>query len=164
MQKYTLEHCHFICTWLYFLIQWKEDIQDKPKLCTYVKLKDSFDVEYYVALNLTRQQRSILAQLRCGILPINIETGRLRSIKRENRICTMCNMEEVEDELHFIFNCPFYNDLRYNFLNNVPFSCNNHSLAECFNILCEIHPRNLSKFINEILIKCKSSMHAIMQC
>ena len=74
----------------------------------------------------------------------------------------MCNREEVEDELHFLFICPFYNDLRYNYLNSIPFS-NNHSLAECFKTLCEIHPRKLSKFITEIWSKRKNTMHAIMQ-
>ena len=57
------------------IIKWKSDINSKPKLRTYKMFKTLFIAEDYLKLNTNRQQRSLMAQLRCGILPIRIETG-----------------------------------------------------------------------------------------
>ena len=47
------------------------------------------------------KQRSYLSQLCIGILQINTEIGRYRSIPIEARLCRLCNMNEIEDEIHF---------------------------------------------------------------
>ena len=96
--------------------QWKNNITDKVKLRTYNRFKTSHDLEEYVKLNLSRSDRSLLVQLRLGILPIHIETGRFRRIKPDERICPLC-FNGVEDEHHFIFTCPLYDDLRKELFN-----------------------------------------------
>ena len=55
---------------------------------------------------------SLLAQLRIGILPLNIEVGRYYGIDLENRVCTLCHQNEVEDEIHFMMLCPIYSNIR----------------------------------------------------
>ena len=60
----------------YYSDVWKADSARVAKLRTYVTFKDNFKVEHYVQLNLNKHERAILAQFRCGILPIRIETGR----------------------------------------------------------------------------------------
>ena len=52
------------------------------------------------------------AQFRCGILPLRIETGRFRNLPVEERICELCNLRQVEDEQHFLCDCPKYEELR----------------------------------------------------
>ncbi len=42
--------------------------------------------ENYVKYCMSTQQRSLIAQLRLGILPIHIETGRLRGTQLDDRI------------------------------------------------------------------------------
>ena len=64
----------------YYKENWKLKIHAKPKLRTYCKIKESFDMEKYVKLNLPKHERSILAQLRLSILPLAIETGRFKNI------------------------------------------------------------------------------------
>ncbi len=54
--------------------KWKIKSLNKPKLCTYVKFKTCFKIEDYVKSFMSRRQRSYLVQLRCGILPLHIET------------------------------------------------------------------------------------------
>ncbi len=61
-----------------------------------------------------RRQRSYLAQLRCGILPLLIEVGRWYGVK-EDRICKACNNNQIENEYHFIFHCNSYSTLRTTF-------------------------------------------------
>ena len=52
------------------------------------------------------------AQLRSGTLPLAIEVGRFRGLPEEERLCLLCDLGVIEDEFHFIFHCPLYNDLR----------------------------------------------------
>ncbi len=92
-----------------------------PKLITYIKFKKVFEVEPHVLSLMSRQRRSYLAQLRNGILPLQLEVGRW--INKE-RLCLICNNGTVEDEEHFLFHCNFYycecQDF-YNYMwNNIP--------------------------------------------
>ena len=45
-------------------------------------------------------------------MPIKIETGRFRSRPVEQRLCELCEMHKVENEIHFLCECPLYHDLR----------------------------------------------------
>ena len=66
--------------------------------------------EQYVTLNLDSKQRSLLSQLRMGILPTGVETGRFNHMAIEDRKCESCDLVEVE--CHFLFQCELYNDVR----------------------------------------------------
>jgi hypothetical protein len=96
-------------------IEWKKAIVDKPKLRLYRMLKSDKGTEKFVKINMTRHERSQLAQLHFGILSIEIEVGRYRNKQIEDRKCSFCK-DLVEDELHFMFDCGIYNDLRANIL------------------------------------------------
>ena len=61
--------------------------------------------EEYVKINLKRNERSVLAQFRLGILPIRIETGRFIGERIEDRLCRMCDQNQIENEIHFMFHC-----------------------------------------------------------
>ncbi len=61
---------------------------------------------------MSRNNRSIIAQIRIGILPLLIETGRFRNISVENRLCQVCNTQLIEDEIHFLCTCPEYTNIR----------------------------------------------------
>ena len=52
-------------------------------------------------------------------------------LEKENRICKFCNLRMVEDEFHFLLNCPLYSDIRHNFIDNIQRNCDNfHHLSE----------------------------------
>lgn len=92
--------------------KWSEEVQCKPKLRTYRLIKGNYGPEHYVTLNLSRAQRSVCAQLRCGILPLALETEPFHSIPEEDRKCCLCDLGEIENEFHFLFYCPLYHDHR----------------------------------------------------
>ena len=61
-----------------------------------------------------------MAQLRCGGLPIRIETGRftnirdpntgkLKKMKSTERICQLCTKNEIENEIHFYVSALYMN-------------------------------------------------------
>ena len=89
--------------------QWRLNVESKPKLRNYKLYKTELSPEPYVTKNLNRYKRSIFAQLRCGILPLNVEIGRFRGVEFENRLCNLCNLNEVETETHFLLECPAFN-------------------------------------------------------
>ena len=68
--------------------------------------------ESYATCFLSRSQRSLCAQLRCGILPLAIEVGRFTAVLEEKRLCSLCDLQDIENEYHFMFYCPLYDDLR----------------------------------------------------
>ncbi len=74
-----------------------------PKLRTYIKFKNVFEGEPYVLSFMSRQHRSYLAQLRNGILPLQLVVGRWINKAVEELLCLICNNGTVEDEEHFLF-------------------------------------------------------------
>ena len=91
---------------------WIHAVYASPKLRTYRLFKLSYGTENYLKEIYNRQHRSILAQLRCGILPLAIETGRYTNTPEEERLCQMCPSREVESECHFLFDCSKYSNVR----------------------------------------------------
>ena len=74
------------------------------------------NTEKYVKCNLSRKERSVLAQIRLGILPLKIETGRFENLLPENRLCEFCSNQTIEDEEHFLFKCELNRELRMKFM------------------------------------------------
>jgi hypothetical protein len=99
-----------------YRVDWAQKITEKPKLRLYKTFKQEFKTETYVLSNINRSERSFFAQLRFGILPIHIETGRFTRKPLEERTCKICNNGEVEDEKHFLLNCNTYQYSRDNLI------------------------------------------------
>ena len=97
--------------------EWDVDRYKSAKLRYYNLYKYNKDKEEYLQLNLSKYQRSLLAQFRCGILPLEIEVGRYRNENLCDRICRTCKTS-VEDEIHFLCECPSYVDLRQDLFSN----------------------------------------------
>ena len=108
----------------YLLIQkhiqnWKSRILSKPKLRFHNIFNNIPMTESYVSMNLSSIEQSYLAQLRLGILPLENETGRYKSVPIDNRKCKLCNLNLVEDEKHILFTCTLYNDIRLDWKNKL---------------------------------------------
>jgi hypothetical protein len=101
------------------LSRWKDEIQNKPKLRTYILFKDDLETAMYVKYCENRRRRSLIAQFRSGILQLNIELGRFRNISLENRLCEMCNHGVIENEMHFLCECPAYELNRQSMYNSI---------------------------------------------
>ena len=91
---------------------WQLEASRKPKLRTYIKIHDFSKIQTLVKANITRYQRSLMTQLKCGILLLKYETDRYQGIAPENRVCKICDMNVPEVELHFVFHCPSLENVR----------------------------------------------------
>ncbi|CAG2200918.1 unnamed protein product [Mytilus edulis] len=81
---------------------WKRDVNNMPKLRTFKLLHSNFEAQSYVRSVLSRQQRSAIARMRSDTYPLEIEKGRYRGTP-------------VEDEKHFLIQCPQYLSKRNTF-------------------------------------------------
>ena len=68
--------------------------------------------EKYLILNLNFKVRQAIACFRCSCLPLNVEKGRHVGITSTERFCEVCKSRKVEDEFHFLLECPAYQELR----------------------------------------------------
>ena len=72
-----------------------------------------------------RDVRKSFTRFRVSAHDLAIERGRYKNIKSENRICKNCQTQEIENEIHFLINCPKYSYERENLFSHVAKTCIN---------------------------------------
>ena len=110
---------------------WDNERKQNKKLRFYNTVKDSFNIENYLSVDLKHKNIKRIAQLRTSSHRFNIETGRHGAVKQRdirNRLCNHCcdltNLDFLaelpffdpilEDEIHVLQSCPLYEDIRSN--------------------------------------------------
>ena len=121
-------------------MQWRLNVLSKPKLRTYKLFKNNLIPEKYCTTYTSRAKRSVFAQFRCGVLPLNIEVGRFRGLPETDRLCIFCNNNSIESEIHFLLECPFYSTIRTSLLNVTSIDLNSPN-SENISILMNNHQR-----------------------
>ncbi len=141
-----------------FDADWEHHCSTKPKLRTYTTFKQNTETASHLKCNLPKFERSVISQLRLGILPLRIETGRYQNIPENLRTCTFCNNNAVENEVHFLFECDYYRMERTRLENaiNVNLSILNNNVR--FSIIFD-HPYALGKYVRSALKKRKDSLY-----
>ena len=81
-------------------------------LMLYKEIHPQFQRAAYLDKLISPKLRRALSKLRLSSHILHIETGPHRSIPRNERICTLCNIGDVEDEYHFVMICPLYKEIR----------------------------------------------------
>ena len=134
-------------------MEWSNNVGFKPNLRYYAQFKQDVDVEKYVKFSMTRSQRSLLAQLRMGILPLHIETGRYYRKPLQERVCLYCSDDIIEDEYHFLCCCTAYyseRDQLYRKLKTVYPNFDSWNLNEKFIAIMSFDTNYLAKFVKKI--------------
>ena len=83
---------------------WLNEVNQKPKLRTYILMKKTLNPSEYVKFYMSKHKRSLMAQFLTGILPLKIETGcfkkirdtssgKLRYLNNQEIICEMCTLK-----------------------------------------------------------------------
>ena len=100
-----------------FKQSWYSDIANNRVLTLYKNYKLSFDYELYLNI-LPNKLRVAISRLRLSSHQLRIETGRYsqNKVHRAQRICTLCNKSDIEDEYHFVLVCPVYSILRQKYI------------------------------------------------
>ena len=94
---------------------WHTNMLEMPKLNLYRMFKTTLSTEKYLLLNLPRRLQVALTKFRISCHDFEIEIGRRYGVPKEDRLCKLCileNLNRVEDEFHVIFVCNAYRDYR----------------------------------------------------
>ncbi len=106
-------------------------------------------------MRLNWQQRSMLCQLRCGILSLRIETCHYGSkpLPSEDCICLLCN-SEPETELHFLLDCNLYHQQTdiYAFVNSINLQFTNLDVPSKFDLIMN-NPNDI-KCTAQFIVTC----------
>lgn len=128
-------------------------IDERPKLRTYPEFVVGLQPSSHIRCHLPRQYRSVISQLRCGILHLRIETGRFVHEKVQERICLLCDLGCVESEQHFVFECPFYSCERTEFMTALGVALPGCHFSDVFK-----HPYALGKYLTKIWQKRSTAL------
>ena len=82
------------------------------KLGTYKLFKTSLKKENYLRLPLDKQSLFSFSRLRVSNHKLEIELGGYKNILPIERYCRLCNLNQIEDEFHFIMSCSVYSQHR----------------------------------------------------
>ena len=95
---------------------WNTRLTESPRARFYRVVIN--DLSFYEQLDKihNKSHRNALARLITSSHRLRVETGRWERpvIPYESRICTMCH--KLDDEFHFLFECPRYHDIRRQYL------------------------------------------------
>jgi hypothetical protein len=109
-----------------YVTNWEENLFNdrrrnplsRNKLRVYRQFKTAYEPENYLTKYINPRHRRAFAQFRAGVAPIGIETGRYQNrhyIPVNERLCTLCDLNCVEDEIHVLCVCPIYENIRDDF-------------------------------------------------
>ena len=138
-------------------MQWRLNVLSKPKLRTYKLFKTNLHPEKYCTSYTSRAKRSVFAQFRCGVLPLNIEVGRFRGLAETDRLCIFCNNNSIESEVHFLLECPFYSTIRTSLLNDTGIDRHTPN-KENINVLMNSHQRSTLNHLFDMWLKRRNSI------
>lgn len=135
---------------------WKH-VMDKQtgKLDSFKHIKKHFEYARYLDSVKTRKYQTALTRLRISNHRLNIETGRYKRpvVAREERICDLCHLG-VEDEYHFMFQCPTLADVRKEKMGREKFwGSKTYLLHKFLEEFTECRPMNIASYIHEAMIR-----------
>ena len=98
--------------------EWKKSLNADPnnnKLRSFAKYKQSYKLENYLLNTKNHKAKILLTKLRISAHDLHIETGHYHEPKKtplDQRICHFCNHNLIEDEIHLILDCDYYDEFR----------------------------------------------------
>ena len=82
----------------------------------YHVLQPEYEPAFHLSIVRSFKSRRLISRFRCGCHGLHVDTGRLlpklQQLPREQRHCHVCHNGVVEDEHHFLFDCPAYCSIR----------------------------------------------------
>ena len=128
--------------------KWYREINNSSRLMSYSIFKHQFEIEKYLNITTDNKFRIALSRFRTSSHDLLIERGRYENIPRDQRICKSCNMNQIENEYHFLLVCPKYRYLQLKYFKS--YYCHWPNLHKYETLLSATSAKiicNLAKFI-----------------
>ena len=101
-----------------FKQSWSESVFTSAKCLNYRIFKWLHQFESYL-VQLPYDLRKAYCNYRCLNHRLPIEKGRLWGVKRDDRICNLCDLEHIGDEFHYLFECKYFEREKKQLLPNI---------------------------------------------
>jgi hypothetical protein len=98
-----------------YLHQWYTRIDNDDLYINYRMFKPNFGQDAFFTL-LPNECMITLLKFRTTNNALPVNKLRYNNVVRGDRICTKCNVNEVGDEFHYLFVCPYFADTRKQYL------------------------------------------------
>ena len=95
---------------------WNNEINTSSKLSTYEEFKTLLNPQEYLQVINNYFIRRQLTRFRISNHQLLIDEDRHRGIDPIDRRCKFCDMNCVENKIHFLLVCPLYHHLRLKYL------------------------------------------------
>ena len=126
----------------------------------YKEIKPTIDMSIYLEKLTNVKHRRAISKIRLSSQNLNIELGRHRQIERNNRKCTFCDLDELEDEYHIILKCPQYGDIRTKYIKKYYYTRpSTFKLVQLFQN-DHLNIKNLARYVIEAFKHKNSSVNA----
>ena len=135
-----------------FSQQWHSNIMEMNSCISYKLFKNELKFEKYL-LNLDITERINLCKFRCrnSKIPVVVLGYAYLNIPYENRICTVCNQNEIGDEYHYVMRCHYFQHSREKYIENIFWINPSYiKFSKLFQSKDVGVLRNLAKFIKNI--------------
>ena len=113
-------------------------------------------MEGYLLLLSNLKHMSTIARIRMSSHTLAIETGRHAKpkIAKEERKCRYWNLDDVEDEKHFLLKCPLYSEERLSLINSVVLNVSAMSQGDVFIYLLSSKEPTTVKALGTFFTQC----------
>ena len=137
-----------------YITHWKHSLCNSQKLEFYNVFNDSYTPSIYLDVTRKNPNRKTLVKLRISNHKLNIKTGKYDKISGCDRTCPAFGLN-IEDEIHFVFNCPQYSSIRDDFFNNIKNRIPNYKHIPISTLIIQLM-NSTDYYLNKQLVRCVS--------
>ena len=131
--------------------KWAESVFNNSVCLNYRAMNTQKILKEYL-VNLPSQYMFALCKFKCANHKLPIVVGRYEGLSIDDRICTLCDRNDIGDEFHYLFKCNHFNDFRVKYLKIYYYTHPNmEKTHQLFNVTNKKEMLNLSKFIYQIV-------------
>ena len=134
-----------------YSLKWSASVFNNSTCLNYRAMTESKHMHNYL-LNLPSQYMYAFCKFKCANHRMPIVSGRYANIAVDHRKCDLCDLNEIGDEFHYLFNCPFFREDRVRYIKRFFYiSPNMYKMTQLFNYVSNKEMFNLAKFIYIII-------------
>ena len=132
--------------------EWADSVFSNTTCLNYRAMTNCRKLQDYL-INLPSQYMYALCKFKCANHKMPIVTGRYSGIPLDDRKCTLCDLNEVGDEFHYLFKCEKFNEQRIRYIHSYYYTNPNmFKFEKLFNEASGRDLLNLSKFTYNIIL------------
>lgn len=132
-----------------FFQTWNSSLEKSSKGRNYSLFKDNPNFESYW-LKLPKQMYIDFAKFQTSNHRFPCEIGRFQNIELSDRKCTLCDKNDVGDEMHYLLICPYFNVDRTKFISKYHYTRPN--IIKFKQLMCTQNLTKLKKLCHFIRI------------